>query len=268
MFMHAPYHVSAWHIPTTTYPIQNLESTLSIDGERRALVIKQSRLPAIVIEDTSLDLTLDDSLDDSLLRTPRRMQNTDLTNSPALSWLDEQTLLNPPCTMLYKEDALCSTPKRTLRSRKASIPSLITLKDDFPSITLLECHPNEQLDRPANSSFCQVATKLSEDHPQATATPPSTRRHWPKLRRSNGTDDLRTLYHCSASTKTADQTDDQAAFEQQLTLAILAEMDRTPARFLVHPRSGGQSRLDSGRSMLSTLGNLFRRAGHPLSRVF
>ena len=92
----------------------------------------------------------------------------------------------------------------------------------------------------------------------------------PKLRRSNGEEDLRTLYLCSATSAPLPEPV-QLSFEEQLTLAILAEMQRAPHRFGMRPPPGRPARLSQLlpiKTALSNFGTLLRSLGPPVARVF
>ncbi|KAI0088257.1 hypothetical protein BDY19DRAFT_949950 [Irpex rosettiformis] len=240
---------------------------------------KRQWIPAITVEDTSLDVTLDDSiiLSNSLQNTPAKKPNvrsTSLSGSPILSWLDEQTLTNTPRTLLPKEKVFSSTPK-DYHALRGSIPSPVTpfLPDEnAPPIILLEDSRDEgDIFTPSSSEA--KSTKLHELIKESSSyciqTVRSTPRRVPKLRRSNGNDDLRTLYHHEGPRTSSDFQ--ELSFEEQLTLAILAEMDRSPNRFLAHRREpADKTKLELGRStsLLSTLGKLLRTVRTPAPRIW
>ena len=252
-------------------------SASSVSTGRYSTLGKKTRIPTIVVEDTSLDMTLDDTinLSSSLLKTPAKQLGVrnSLSGSPDVSWLDEKTLTNTPSTALSKEKLLSSTPKRDLPGRKSSTPTFVLPDENVPSEIPVK---NGRLGGTVSAipSSNEECTALQEI-PCADATVPSTStpsRRVPKLRRSNGKDDLRTLYHRAAFPRVSPPSDvHDLSFEEQLTLAILAEMDRNPNRFLAHQREPvSKARLDSGRSasILSTLGNLLQTVKSPIARVW
>ncbi|KAI0826136.1 hypothetical protein BC629DRAFT_51111 [Irpex lacteus] len=280
MSAYAPYPISGFlpqpYISTiahTTTGFSPSVSASSVDTARYYTLGKRQRLPEIVVEDTSLDATFHDSPahPNSLLKTPSKrldVRKSAPSGSPVMSWLDEQTLTNTPCTALSKEKAFFSTPKRDLRSSKLSTTILTP-----PHVTVpLPVFSNDKsvvedcLDNTLEQDSC-IEIELTEDLPLEEATTPSSPRRVPKLRRSNGNDDLRTMYHHTASPlPSSDAGVQELSFDEQLTLAILAEMDRAPNRFLAHRREPVAK--SSSTSLLSTLGNLLRIARSPVSRVW
>ncbi|KAI0342418.1 hypothetical protein BDW22DRAFT_1429258 [Trametopsis cervina] len=227
----------------------------------------------------------------------------DDVGSPVPSWVDEETLTNTPGPVSPKASKFPCTPpsvspKAVQANTLRSLPPLLDLGHHHHRVadtsvdSLLfwtpkhaarlrnlsnsTSHPTERLpsviaDRRSSLEGIAVPMNLDDDVSMlGVATPPRTpeQRQQPKLRRSTGNDNLRTLYHRGGLPEHhAKQA--PVSFEEELTLAILAEM----ARSTHFPTARGVPQdparhHHSAKALLSTLGDFLRTVRFPASRMF
>jgi hypothetical protein len=277
---------SALYIPTANKSTHTCIPSTSIPSASSGYWlsdIKEVQVPPP--EDDSLD-TLNDTLNDSnnVLRTPAKERQTHENNVPSsafLFWLDEQTLTSTPRTLLFKAVAFESTPKHDRQYRQSSPRSLFPSEESILPVEIEDETDLDTLSLVVNDSLPrhglrqEVHKSLPPILDTTVTTLPLPKRHLPRLRRSNGSDNLRFLYRSETTpelitpARLEGPSVTAMSFEEQLTKAILAEMDRFPNRFSA-PRSGPKSRASHvyfGRSALSILGNAMRDVGSLMTRV-